>query len=123
MIVTSTCRILARRTAKFSLAPKIQPSTSKRFFDAKALPLLSSTISKVSGQKRGHIQSGGLDTSLSMPDSHSDGGTNPEALFGSGYASCLNLTIGAVAGAMNIKLPLKKEDYVVETEVNLHGNM
>ncbi len=51
------------------------------------------------------------------------GKTNPEELFAAGYGACFQSAMNASAASMGIKMPTEKEDSIVETTVELVGDM
>lgn len=58
---------------------------------------------------------GRLDVSLSPP-STSGAGTNPEQLFAAGYSACFIGALKAVAGKLNVALPI---DSAINAEIDL----
>lgn len=51
------------------------------------------------------------------------GKTNPEELFAAGYGACFQAAMNASALGMGIKMPGRKEDSVIDTRVDLVGDM
>jgi len=61
---------------------------------------------------------GRLDVRLSSPGSNGEG-TNPEQLFGAGWAACFIAAIGSAARAKKIELPANR---AVDAEIDLATN-
>jgi len=72
------------------------------------------------GRAEGHGRTtdGVLEVDLRLPPEMGGqgGGTNPEQLFGVGYAACFEGAIGAVARRMKVD----PEDVAIDSRVNLH---
>ncbi|KAK5462711.1 hypothetical protein LTS15_002423 [Exophiala xenobiotica] len=51
------------------------------------------------------------------------GKTNPEELFAAGYGACFQSAMNAAAMSLKIQMPENKEDSIVETTVDLVGDM
>ena len=49
--------------------------------------------------------------------------TNPEELFAAGYAACFQSAMNALAPTMHVKLPKGKNDSIIESSVDLVGDM
>jgi lipoyl-dependent peroxiredoxin len=67
------------------------------------------------GRGRSTSSDGILDVKLTTPGTNG-GGTNPEQLFAAGWSACFESAMGAVAQAMDVKLP---DDTAVDAEVDL----
>jgi Ohr subfamily peroxiredoxin len=80
--------------------------------------LASETASATAGREgKATSPDGKINLALSPPGSHGPG-TNPEQLFGAGYAACFGGAIGLAASLA--KIPLKPNDIKVTATVNLN---
>lgn len=62
---------------------------------------------------------------LAMPGALGGQGknTNPEELFAAGYGACFQSAMAAVAPEFKVKIPLGKEESIVESTVHLVGSL
>lgn len=90
-------------------------------------PVLYSAHVKVVGARTGHVEGDDLSVDLTMAKALGGKGdrgkTNPEELFAAGYGACFQSAMNASAASMGIQMPHKKEDSIVETTVELVGDM
>lgn len=113
-----------------ALRPVLRQSAtlSQRRFASSSSPVLYSAHAKAIGARNGTVEgSEGLRVSLAMPKSLGGAGgaakTNPEELFAAGYGACFQSAMNLVAGGMGVRMPSKAEDSIIETTVNLVGDL
>ena len=90
-------------------------------------PILYSAHAKVVGARTGHVEGDDLNVDLTMAKAlggtGDKGKTNPEELFAAGYGACFQSAMNACAASMGIKMPVAKEDSIVEATTHLVGDM
>lgn len=114
-----------------ALRPILRQSAtlSQRRFASSSSPVLYAAHAKAIGARNGTVEgSEGLKVSLAMPKSLGGAGgngvkTNPEELFAAGYGACFQSAMNLVAGGMGVRMPAKAEDSIIETTVNLVGDL
>lgn len=116
---------LARHTPRaLSQATRAAP---RRFVNTDTAPTLYAAHAKVVGARTGHVEGDDLVVDLTMAKALGGKGdrgkTNPEELFAAGYGACFQSAMNASAASMGIQMPHKKEDSIVETTVELVGDM
>ncbi|CAH0045108.1 unnamed protein product [Clonostachys solani] len=113
-------RITSRRLTNFSVP-------IARSINTESAPLLYSAHAKVVGARKGHVEAENLVVDLTMSKAlggpGDKGKTNPEELFAAGYGACFQSAMNACAAKMGIKMPTEKEHSVVDTTVELVGDM
>ncbi|KAK5945194.1 hypothetical protein PMZ80_002398 [Knufia obscura] len=117
--------------ARQALAPRSLPRTlrfaSRRYLNTETAPTLYSAHAKVVGARTGHVDGDDLKIDLTMAKAlggtGDKGKTNPEELFAAGYGACFQSAMNASAASLGIRMPDKKEDSIVETTVELVGDM
>jgi len=100
---------------------------SRRYLNTETAPTLYSAHAKVVGARTGHVDGDDLNVDLTMAKAlggtGDKGKTNPEELFAAGYGACFQSAMNASAASMGIQMPSNKEDSMVETTVDLVGDM
>lgn len=107
--------------------PRFARPVSRRYLNTETAPTLYSAHAKVVGARTGHVEGDDLTVDLTMAKAlggtGDKGKTNPEELFAAGYGACFQSAMNASAASMGIKMPTEKEDSIVETTVELVGDM
>ena len=100
---------------------------TRRLLNTDTAPTLYSAHAKVVGARTGHVEGDDLNVDLTMAKAlggtGDKGKTNPEELFAAGYGACFQSAMNASAASMGIRMPTNKEDSIVETTVELVGDM
>lgn len=98
-----------------------------RLLNTATAPVLYSAHARVVGARTGHIEGDDLNVDLTMAKSLGGAGdkgkTNPEELFAAGYGACFQSAMNASAASLGIKMPIKKDDSIVDATVHLVGDM
>lgn len=106
---------------------QVTRTAPRRFVNTDTAPVLYSAHVKVVGARTGHVEGDDLSVDLTMAKALGGKGdrgkTNPEELFAAGYGACFQSAMNASAASMGIQMPHKKEDSIVETTVELVGDM
>ncbi|KAF1359231.1 OsmC-like protein [Lizonia empirigonia] len=109
------------------ISPRTTSSIPRRFLNTETAPSLYTARATVVGARVGHVDGENLKVDLTMAKAlggKGDAGkTNPEELFAAGYGACFQSAMNAVAPSVNVRMPGKPEDSVVEAKVHLVGDM
>ncbi|USP79594.1 hypothetical protein yc1106_06868 [Curvularia clavata] len=141
--VVPTLRHALRVSQRSIIAPPC-----RRFLNTETAPSLYSAHAKVVGARTGHVDGENLKVDLTMAKALGGAGdkgkTNPEELFAAGYVrpslfhftmpdmlthpftlqgACFQSAMNASAASMGIKMPTTPSDSIVESTVELVGNM
>lgn len=127
MSSTTALRTLTRLSTRTHLTSRLITTPFIRTLNTETAPTLYSAHAKVVGARTGHVESESLNVDLTMAKAlggtGDTGKTNPEELFAAGYGACFQSAMNAVAPSVGVRMPSKKEDSIVETTVDLVGDM
>ncbi|OQO04606.1 hypothetical protein B0A48_09528 [Cryoendolithus antarcticus] len=111
------------------LRPLLRSSlpVQRRALNSATAPILYSARATVKGARTGVVHGENLDVELTMAKAlggpGDKGKTNPEELFAAGYGACFQSAMNASAMGLNITMPKKQDDSIVESVVHLVGDM
>ncbi|KAK5165912.1 uncharacterized protein LTR77_008836 [Saxophila tyrrhenica] len=98
----------------------------RRFLQTDSAPVLTTANAHVTGGRaNGHVNANALNLDLGMPRELGGKGDkiNPEELFAAGYGACFQSAMNATAKGMGLTMPEGAKDSIVDTTVNLVGDL